>query len=101
MIRITQKNSIGGPQLKLIKPTLLESKALTTKSPEMAHSRCSPMHELIVCPLHESTKKNLVPNMARGVLRLMPISPRSLMLIEYRLSHLTKGAVHYVKNWLW
>jgi hypothetical protein len=40
MTSITQENPIGGSRLKLIKPTLLEIKAPTTKSPEMAHSRC-------------------------------------------------------------
>jgi hypothetical protein len=93
MINITQKDSIGGPQLKLIKPTLLEDKTPTTKSPEMAHSRCSPMHELIARLLYEIPKKNSVPNMACGVHCLCPISPRSPMLIEHRSSHLTKGTI--------
>jgi hypothetical protein len=39
MTSITQENVIGRPRLKLIKPTLLENEAPTTKSPEMAHSR--------------------------------------------------------------
>jgi hypothetical protein len=74
MTIITQENSIGGPHLKLIKPTLLENKALITKSPETAHSRCSPMHELIACLVQESLKKNLVPNMAHGIHHLSLIS---------------------------
>ena len=91
MTSITQENPIGGPRLKLIKPTLLENKAPTTKSPEMAHSRCSPVHELIARLVQEGPKKNPVPDMARGIHRLSPISPRSPMLVEHRLSHLTKG----------
>jgi hypothetical protein len=93
MTSITQENPIGGPRLKLLKPTLLENKALTTKSPEVAHSWCSPMHELITRLVQEGPKKNPVPNMASGIHRLSPISPRSPMLIEHRPSHLTKGMV--------
>jgi hypothetical protein len=93
MISITQKHSIEGPRIKLIKPTLLEDKTPTTKSPEMAHSRCSPMHELIPRLLYKCLKKNLVPNMACSVHRLSPISPWSPMLVEHHPSHLTKGAV--------
>jgi hypothetical protein len=93
MIRITKENAIGGPYLKVIEPTLLENKALLIKSPKMAHSRCSPMHELIAGLFHESPKKNLVPNMARGVHRLSPLSSQSPMLIEHHSSHLTKGTI--------
>jgi hypothetical protein len=70
MTSITQENPIGRPRLKLIKPTLLENEAPTTKSPEMAHSRCSPVHELIACLVQEGSQKNLVPNMASGIHRL-------------------------------
>jgi hypothetical protein len=93
MTSISQENLIGGPRLKLIKPTLLENKAPTTKSPEMAHSRCSPVHELIAHLVQEGPKKNLVPNMASGIHRLRPISSQSPMLIEHRPSHLTKGTI--------
>jgi hypothetical protein len=65
--------------------------APTNKSPKMAHSRCSPTHELIARLFHESPKKNLIHNMARGVHYLCPISYPSHMLIEHRPSHLTKG----------
>jgi hypothetical protein len=47
MTSITEENPTRGHRLKLIKPTLIENKAPTTKSPKMAHSRCSPMHELM------------------------------------------------------
>jgi hypothetical protein len=57
MTSITLENPIRGPRLKLIKPTLLENKSPTTKSPEMAHSRCSPMHELIACLVQEGPQK--------------------------------------------
>jgi hypothetical protein len=93
MISITRENSIGGPRLKLIKPTLLENKAPTTESHEMAHSRCSPLHELIARLVHKSPKKNPVPNMARGIHRLSPIFPRSSMLVEHHPSHLTEGTI--------
>jgi hypothetical protein len=93
MTSITQENPIGGPRFKLIKPTLLENKALTTKSPEMAHTRCSPMHELIAHLDQEGPQKNPVPNMASGIHRLHPISSQSPMLIEHQPSHLTKGTV--------
>jgi hypothetical protein len=93
MTSITQENSIGGPRLKLIKPNLLENKAPTTKSPKMAHSRCSPMHELVARLVQESLKKNPIPNMACGIHRLVPISLRGPMLVEHRPSHLTKGTI--------
>jgi hypothetical protein len=93
MTSITQENSIGGPLLKLIKPTFIENKTPTTKSPEMAHSRCSTVHELIARFVQEGPEKNSVPNMASGIHRLSPISPRSPMLTEHRPSHLTKGTI--------
>jgi hypothetical protein len=93
MTSITQENTIGRPRLKLIKPTLLENKAPTTKSPEMAHSRCSPVPELIARLVQEGPQKNPVPNMASGIHRLSPISPRSPMLIEHHPRHLTKGTI--------
>jgi hypothetical protein len=51
------------------------------------------MHELIAHLVEEGPDKNPVPNMARGIHRLRPISSRSPMLIEHRLSHLTKGTI--------
>jgi hypothetical protein len=93
MIKITQKYSIRGSRLKLIKPTLLENKTPTTKSPEIAQSRCSPMHELIAHLVQEGLKKNTVPNMACGIHRLSPISLQSSMLVEHHPSHLTKGTI--------
>jgi hypothetical protein len=93
MTSITQENPIGGPRLKLIKPTHLENKAPTTKSPEMAHSRCSPVHELIACLVQEGPQKIPIPNMASGIHRLLPISFWSPMLVEHRPSHLTKGKI--------
>jgi hypothetical protein len=93
MISITLENPIGRPRLKLIKPTLLENEAPTTKSPEMAHSRCSPVHELIARLVQKGPQKNPVPNMADSIHRLSPISPRIPMLIKHRPSHLTKGTI--------
>jgi hypothetical protein len=93
MTSITQENPIGGPRLKLIKPTLLENKAPTAKSLEMAHSRCSPVHELIAHLVQEGPQKNPVLNMASGIHRLRPISSRSPMLVEHHPSHLTKGMI--------
>jgi hypothetical protein len=93
MTSITQENPIGRPRLKLIKPTRLENEAPTTKIPEMAHSRCSPVHELIARLVEEVPQKNLVPNMASGIHHLSPISLWSPMLIEHHLSHLTKGTI--------
>jgi hypothetical protein len=93
MTSTTQENPIGRPRLKLIKPTLLENEAPTTKSTEMAHSRCSPVHELITRLIQEGPQKNPVPNMASGIHYLRPISPRSPMLIEHRPSHLTKRMI--------
>jgi hypothetical protein len=93
MTSITQENSIGRPRLKLIKPALLENEASTTKSPEMAHSRCSPVHELIARLVPEGPQKNPVPNMTSDIQHFRPISPRSPMFIKCRLSHLTKGTI--------
>jgi hypothetical protein len=59
----------------------------------MAHSRCSPVHELIARLVHEAPQKNPVPNMASGIHRFCPISSRSPMLVEHRPSHLTKGTI--------
>jgi hypothetical protein len=69
-LRLLQKDPIGRPRVKLIKPTLLENKAPTTKSSEIAHSRCSPVHELIARLVQEGPEKNPVPNMACGILHL-------------------------------
>jgi hypothetical protein len=93
MTSITQENPIGRPRLKLIKPTLFENEAPTTKSPEMAQSKCSPVHKLIARLVQEGPQKNSVPNMASGIHRFHPKSPRSPMLIEHRPSHLTKGTI--------
>jgi hypothetical protein len=81
MTSITQENPIRRPRLKLIKPTLLENEARTTKNLEMARL------------VQEGPQKNLIPNMASGIHRLSPISPRSPMLIKHRPSHLTKGTI--------
>jgi hypothetical protein len=51
------------------------------------------MHELIARLVQEGPEKNPIPNMASGIHRLSPISPRSPMLIEHRPSHLTKGTI--------
>jgi hypothetical protein len=98
MTSITQENPIERPRLKLIKPTLLENEASTTKSPEMAHSRCSPLHKHIACLVQEVPQKNPIPNMASGIHHLSPISPRSPMLIKHRPSHLTKGTIFFPLN---
>jgi hypothetical protein len=67
--------------------------APTTKGPEMAHSRCLPVHELIARLVQEGPQKNPVPNMASGIHHFCPISPQSPMLIKHRPSHLTKGTI--------
>jgi hypothetical protein len=92
MTSITQKDAIGGPRLKLIKPTLLEDKKLTTKSPEMAHSRFSPVHELIACLVQESPIKSGSQHGTRYS-PPQPNIPQSPLLIEHRPSHLTKGMI--------
>jgi hypothetical protein len=51
------------------------------------------VHELIARLVQEGPQKNSVPNMASGIHRLNPISPRSPMLIKHSLSHLTKGTI--------
>jgi hypothetical protein len=51
------------------------------------------MHELITRLFHEIPKKNLIPNMARGVHYLCQVSSPSPMLIEHHPSHLTKGTI--------
>jgi hypothetical protein len=51
------------------------------------------MHELIERLVQEGPEKNPIANMAGGIHRLSPISPRSPMLIEHRPSHLTKGMI--------
>jgi hypothetical protein len=51
------------------------------------------VHKLIARFVQEGPQKNPLPNMASGVYRLSPISPRSPMLIKHRPSHLTKGTI--------
>jgi hypothetical protein len=93
MTSITQENPIGRPRFKLIKPTLLENEAPTTKCLEVAHFRCSPVQELITRIVQESSQKDPVPNMASGIHRFCPIFPQSPMLIKHRPGHLTKGTI--------
>jgi hypothetical protein len=98
MTSITQENPIRKPRLKLVKPTLFENEAPTTKSREMANSRCSPVHGLIARLVQEGPQKIPVPNMASGIHRLRPISPRSPLLIEHRPSHVTKGTIFLLNH---
>jgi hypothetical protein len=93
MTSITKENPIGRPRLKPILPTLLENGALTPKSPEMAHSRCSPVHKLIARLVQEGPQENPVTKMASGIHCFRPISPQSPMLIKHHLSDLTKGTI--------
>jgi hypothetical protein len=51
------------------------------------------MHEIVAYLVQEGPKKNLVPNMARSIYRLSPISPWSPMLVDQHPSHLTKGTI--------
>jgi hypothetical protein len=51
------------------------------------------MHKLIARLVQEGPQKNPVPNMASGIHRFRPISPRSPMLIKHRPSHLTNGKI--------
>jgi hypothetical protein len=59
----------------------------------MAHSRSPPVHKLIARLVQEGPQKDPVPNMASGIHRFRPISPRGPMLIKHRPSHLTKGMI--------
>jgi hypothetical protein len=59
----------------------------------MAHSSCSPVHELIARLVQEGPQKNPVPNMASGIHHFRPISPWSPMLIKHRSNHLTNGTI--------
>jgi hypothetical protein len=51
------------------------------------------VHKLIAGLVQEGPQKNPVPNMASGIHRFRPISPRSPMLIKHHPSHLTKGTI--------
>jgi hypothetical protein len=78
---ITKKNTIRRPRLKLVQITLFQNKALASKHSKVAYLRWSSELQLIRSLLHESTMKNAIWNIARGVDRFGPISPRSPMLI--------------------
>jgi hypothetical protein len=54
--------------------------------------------QLIRSLLHESSKENVIGDMASYVDRLGLISPRSPMLIEHRSSHLNKGPILALNN---
>ena len=64
----------------------------------MAYLGWSSESQLIRSVLHESSKENTIGNMARGVDRFGPISPRSPMLIEHHLGHLNKGLILALNN---
>jgi hypothetical protein len=64
----------------------------------MAYLRWSSESQLIRSLLQESSKKNAIGNMAHGIDRFGPISPRSPMLIEHRLGHLNKGPILALNN---
>jgi hypothetical protein len=51
------------------------------------------VHKFIARLVQEGPQKNPVPNMARGIHCLNPISPQSPMLIKHHPSHLTKGTI--------
>jgi hypothetical protein len=65
---------------------------------EMTHLGSATVHHLIVRHLLESTQKNPIRNIACSIDRRSPEPPRSPMLIEHHLGHLTQGSVfpfHY------
>jgi len=95
---ITKKNTVGRPRLELVQNTLFQDESFAPKHPEMAYLGWSSESQLIRSVLHESSKENTIGNMARGVDRFGPISPRSPMLIEHRPSHLNKGPILALNN---
>ena len=95
---ITKKNTVGRPGLELVQNTLFQNEALASKYSKVAYLGWSSESQLIRSLLHESSKENAIGNMARGVDRFGPISPRSPMLIEHRPSHLNKGPILALNN---
>jgi hypothetical protein len=95
---ITKKNTIGRPRLKLVQITLFEDEAFAPKYPEVTYLGWSSESQLIRSLLHESSKKNVIGDIASRVDCLGPISPRSPMLIEHHPSHLKKGPIFALNN---
>jgi hypothetical protein len=95
---VTKKNTIGRPRLKLVQINLFEDEAFAPKHPEVTYLGWSSKSQLIRSLLHESSKKNVIGDIASCVDRLDPISPRSHVLIEHRPSHLNKGPILALNN---
>jgi hypothetical protein len=65
---------------------------------EMTHLGSATVHHLIACLLRESSEKNHVRSITRGIDRLSLEPPQSPMLVEHRPGHLTQGSIfplHY------
>jgi hypothetical protein len=65
---------------------------------EMTHLRSATVHHLIARLLLERSKKNPVRHVTRGIDRLCPKPPQSLMHVEHHPRHLTQGSIfpfHY------
>jgi hypothetical protein len=91
---ITKENTIDRPSLELIQLLpFLEDKAFATKDMEVTHLGCATAHQLVTGFLFIDYEVDPVRNVARDIHQLSPKPSRSLMLIEHRRSHLTKGSV--------
>jgi hypothetical protein len=95
---ISKKNTVRRPGLELVQITLFQDKALASKHPEVAYLGWSSKSQLIISLLYENSKENVIGNIARVVDCFNPISPRSLVLIEHRPSHLNKGLILVLNN---
>ena len=96
---VTKKETIQATRLKLIKMlSLLEHKAYAAKRSQMAHLGLSSIPQLLRGLTKVSSEKNAVGDIAGRVHCLSPKTPRSLVLIEHRPSHLNKRAVLMFQN---
>jgi hypothetical protein len=95
---ITKKYTIERLGLELVQITLFQDEAFAPKLLEVAYLGWSSESQLIRSLLQESSKENEIGNMAHGVDRFDPISPKSPMLIEHRPSHLNKGPILAINN---
>ena len=95
---IAKKNTIGGPGLELVQITLFQYEAFAPKHPEVTYLGWSFELQLIRSLLHESSKENVIGDMASCVDCLGPISPRSPMLIDHRPSHFNQSPIFALNN---
>ena len=98
MRSITKKNTVGRPGLELIQNTLFQDESFAPKHPKMAYLGWPPKSQLIRYLLHESSKKNAIGNIARGVDHFGPKSPRSHVLIEHHPSHFNQSPIFALNN---